>query len=404
MALKRQLGLKKATKAKKQKTSADDATSKPVNTVTPEGLASEEQQDQITIELGEDIDAEDEISQLVALYDTWKKSPQESPKPLLFGVIHECDRLLRNEDAKSPLPVGFHNIYALSLLDMAEFAEKSAEKVSKKNKKKQDKDQDVSKPKEDTSDAFIKAAIERVTLGLEKHKNSPVLLLTKAKAKVALVDDMMKFCASDARYQTAKAAVSILSDAVKDYETAEKTIEASSDSQFRDLIDEKQLDTVKNILEISEALGALEEEEEEEEEALDSYQSDNNNEESQAIVRMANRGLGEFYLAKAYPFLAAIEGDDDDEEGEEEDTAEQTTQAKALMEKSVEYLLKAESEADPDFYVVIAEAQISLGNLHDSDSEDQKALYSEAIARLHKAERAGVGRFDELIAELEDDM
>ena len=49
----------------------------------------------------------------------------------LNGIIHECDRLLRENDSenKQPLPAVFHAIYAIALAELSKFHTEELDKV-----------------------------------------------------------------------------------------------------------------------------------------------------------------------------------------------------------------------------------------------------------------------------------
>ena len=49
-----------------------------------------------------------------------------------------------------------------------------------------------------------------------------------------------------------------------------------------------------------------------------------------------------------------------------------------LITKALDYLKQAKDEEDPETWVSIAEAMISLGNLYEVDSKEQEDLYLEA--------------------------
>lgn len=102
------------SKQKKRRLSGDEATK-------DETIALEEGSK--TIAISGDVDEDDEVGQLVALYDTaithLDKGDLETALPIINGTIHEADRILRNNVKDMPLPYNFHWVYASALLDLS---------------------------------------------------------------------------------------------------------------------------------------------------------------------------------------------------------------------------------------------------------------------------------------------
>lgn len=412
---KRPLGLAKANKNKKSKT---------------EGAKNADNTDEsrkITIEVDEEIDSDDTIGQLKALYKTYLTTKGQitnleeiedierlgTCQKILAGIIHECDHLLRNAEQSteqsSEITPDFHNVYALALLGMAAFAE--------------------SKGKErDTREDFIKAAIERIDTGLVDQDDKTVwsLYFTRAKAKVELANETLRQLeeSEDALLDEVSSAMSSqLDDAIADYEKGEQVIFSHG---MQKEYSNDQLETIEAILKIADELGAIESEMEGESldiqkkylewskerwlQILDKVPTSKGKakvaEDADNLLKIterANRGIGEYYLAVAAPMLSQFENaQDEDNEDSEPLSDKELTELKSIMGKAVESLLIAEDEEDGETLVMIAEAQISLANLYDTDSEEQKGLYSEAIIRLKKAQRLGFGSYQELISELEE--
>ncbi|KAA8915709.1 hypothetical protein TRICI_002152 [Trichomonascus ciferrii] len=443
--VKRPQGLNKSSKSKKKQR---------VTSELPSGNGGEPEQ--VTIELDHEVDPDDELGQLNALYDTFVNSPVDnngfkSPK-LLYGVIHECDRLLRN--ATGALPSRFHNVYALSLLELSKFHVSEGEKRSQQSEQ-QDEDMPV-----DTTEAYIEAAIDRADVGLAADEKSPDLLFTRAKAEIALISVKINdvTLTPGVRYMVAVEMIENIQKAIKDYEVAESIILDSPESDANKkkgcLYTKDQLDTIESLLKIAENFNSLEYEREiapfetnsdpafekvdgpllaEQQRKLAEWSKkrweqilekvpegkgkgktpEEDGDHSYAVIRRANRGMGEYYLSISAPIISRLEasddddGDDDDDDDDDEEVTEEKLNdfqtAKGLLTKAIEYLLKAEhdSEHDAAVYPLIAEAQISLANLLDNDSDEQNVLYNEAVARLKKAQRLGYGDYQEQIAELE---
>ena len=65
-----------------------------------------------------------------------------------------------------------------------------------------------------------------------------------------------------------------------------------------------------------------------------------------------------------------------------------------MITKALDYLKQAKDEEDPETWVSIAEAMISLGNLYEVDKE-QEDLYLEAEKILKRANNVTNGKFQE---------
>ncbi|QEL63423.1 hypothetical protein CJJ09_005625 [Candidozyma auris] len=109
MAPKRPLGLGKAAK-KKHKGAENGSASENNGTSSDVAVASElpkekspenstEGADELTVELGAEIDANDAVGQLAALWRTYFVS-EEKKELVLNGIIHECDRILRKANSE----------------------------------------------------------------------------------------------------------------------------------------------------------------------------------------------------------------------------------------------------------------------------------------------------------------
>lgn len=450
--VKRPQGLNKSSKTKKKQKVNDDNADEQANT------NDTTEPEQVTIEMDNEVDPDDELGQLNALYDTFLTSPVDnnglkSPK-LLYGVIHECDRLLRN--STSDLPSRFHNVYALSLLELSRFQETEGEKNESKNEQQHG----------DTAEAYIEAAIERAEIGLVNDSKNSDLLFTRTKAQVALIsvkiNDMT--LSPGERYKSAVELIDKVEKAVKDYEEAESIILDNPDGDYKKkrgcLYTKDQLDTIESVLKVAENFSSLEYAKEissfetnpdpifleiensllgEEQVKLAEWSKnrweqilnkipeskgksktpEEDGDHSYMVIRRANRGMGEYYLSISAPIINRLETSDDDDGEEEEEEEEKSDDeekelteeqaknialAKEYLSKAIEYLLKAENDdsaEDAAVYPLIAEAQISLANLLDNDSDEQNVLYNEAVSKLKKAQRLGYGDYQEQIAELE---
>ncbi|AOW04447.1 uncharacterized protein YALI1_D27995g [Yarrowia lipolytica] len=375
---KRPLGLNKANKSKKKKLdSAEKAEKAVAKEISPENDESAEPAPALTL----DADEEDDMGQLESLYKNWTSSERDSPR-ILHGVVHECDSLLQKAKGEG-LPARFHEIYAASLLDLAEFADKK-----KPVKKKKVKSDDVAP---ETSDMFVDAALERVETGLEQYPEDAGLLFVKSRALKQDIDEKMSAVSKEERKETAKKMISQLNKILEVFKLAQK--HAST-------VTPAQLDVVEELIELSGALESVVKQSDISETTLVACEKFYNeilaSEKDENTVKKAHRGVGTCKMIVADSLLDLLDDDDEDND----DTVEL---AKKNLKAAIEHFQKSETDEDGEFMVTLAETMIQYGNLFETESDDQKKWYGEAVKRLRQAQRLGVGKYDEMILELEDD-
>ncbi|EGW33414.1 uncharacterized protein SPAPADRAFT_60771 [Spathaspora passalidarum NRRL Y-27907] len=118
------------------------------------------------------------------------------------------------------------------------------------------------------------------------------------------------------------------------------------------------------------------------------------------------RRLGQSYLQEAEipsSVFTSLSYDDDykDEEELHGLTQEEAqVAAQELIARALKYLTQAEDKEEPETWVDIAEAMISLGNLYDVDSEEQESLYKDAEAILNKANNVTNGKYKDVLDNL----
>lgn len=161
--------------------------------------------DSKTIALPGDLDEDDELGQLCALYSTAVVAIQEmrigAALPVLNGTIHEADRMLRNTPDGTLLPFEFHRVYACALVDMSLLIEDEKAKMGEKGKD------------------FIDAALERCNLGLENGQGDGVgaLKCTKARAICRRVQNLMaqKGCDLESSIASAQEAMTLIDESFR---------------------------------------------------------------------------------------------------------------------------------------------------------------------------------------------
>lgn len=407
---KRQLGLGKAAKSKKQKSNPADVQS--------------EKQESLTVELNEEADADDEFAQLQALWKTYSQLDKDN-ELMVNGVIHECDRLLRNSEKPETLPQSFHAVYALALAELAKF-----------------------KPEE--TNEWFQASLERLDTVLEKAADSIDLNFAKCLVLLARIPLQYISCMeTTAKIGDIPDLAEMLDTALAAYEVAEAQCETKKDYARFNTETMDILQALDDVLDMVDNFCKVETEEKEEKEDEDEdYDDDDEDEEViqlaedhplhgvqnndkynqwwrdhtvQFLKNVANREddtahlerelcarLGQSYLQEAetpgnvYTTLKY----DDDYAGLEELEGLTINEAQNIAQKcykqALEYLKKAQDSDDPDTWVLVAEAMISLGNIYDMESPEQERWYSEAEAILVRANKATQGRYAEILANLRE--
>lgn len=450
MGSKRHLGLGKASKAKKQK--QQDTKEKEAED------SSNGESKQLTVELSEEVDPDDDLAQLKALWKT-AQSSEEKDQLIYNGIIHECDRLLREHAAqengdkeqessnkKITLPDFFHSIYALALVELAVFE---------------------SEDKQNVSDLFD-AALERIELGFEKHDSSIDLLL--AQSKILLDQISLQFVrnleVSSEVGESLPDLSTILDKALNSYEKAEEKSQKIQKDAFYGSKMLEVLDTLDSLLQIIDDFGedkveADESDDEEDEdvpkvelskkhplfnirnnEKYDSWwrnhtitlfdyiekqltdegvnltslstdthtllkekKADEN--EKLALRREVSKSLGQSYLQEAETpsnIFTALTYDDEYADYKELDGLSKESSREIsidLLTTALKYLKLAQDKDEPDSWVAVAECLISLGNLYELDSKEQEDHYTQAEKILETANNVTNGKYDSILENLQ---
>lgn len=387
--VKRPQGLHKAAlaKKKKQRTEApsDNGVAPPKEKNQEEQLEDDEEDaPEFQFQLDEDVDPNNELECLYAMYKAYEKAG--FPAKHLFPLIHTSDNVMRLHSKKlegteekneaidlipETLPALFHNIYATSLLAMSrvveddeedEEEEEEEEEKEKKKSKKKDEDQ------KDTPKDFIEAALERVSKGIEEHPDSYELLFTRARALIFQIGEKLKRDTLLTFQEYPTELLPSLKQAQADFEAAEALVLAAAvaaDAANEKKYTQQEVVTLQLLGDVAEHIGTnwmlasrdLEEEEEEElndddEEDLPKYVADlkrlqdacldwikdryvnmakageDSKGKSQAqsrsflLQREANLGIGKYFLAKAAPYIEEYEEIMGEDEDDEDDDNE----------------------------------------------------------------------------------
>lgn len=400
---KRTLGLGKRNKEKKRK--VENSTSNERKDSPTPGA------EQIQVELDENADPDNELVQLKGLWNNYFHSDRES-EYVLNGIVHECDRLLREADkdekAKSLLNDEFHAFYALALSELTIF--KAAQES-----------EDISQ--------YFDNALERAELGLERAPDSDLLKLVIAKIIIQSIP--LQFVS---KLTVDSKAADVPVDLFEQLEKAKNNFNGQSNVElgfevlqmFDDLLDILENFGLENN--VDEGLDSDDEEELEpivlkKSHPLRRLQESipanyvwlretmqrlfEQVEDPKIRIDMA-RSLGHLFLKAAEEPSSVFlqQYDDDSAEGSNEtekvqkDAKEAQKEALSHTITALDYLKKAQVEDEPKTWVEVAEAHIDLGNLYDYQSAEQEKAYQTAEDILKKANRASHGKFQDILDNL----
>lgn len=409
---KRPLGLGKSKKQKKQKVTSDGTDSK-----------SEQSPNQIHIVLDDDSNLDDELVQLKGFWGSFTKDPEN--QLVLNGVVHECDRLLRNqEEEKLNLDEEFHSIYAQALAELTVFLG----------------DEENEKKKYRLMNDFFETALDRIQTGLEQNPDSKLLLLVKSKVTFQRIP--LQYVSTLGLKDTNGDELQLnelLEDAKKSFSHVKNQERLIHNVLlgFYDLLD--IVESFEGRIELEDGLDSDNEDEEidivlDEKHPLKKIKhqlknnynwleqnlrfaydnlkllplSEDNREELIALRRDTARTLGQVYLKFAEQpskEFARLMYDSDDEDNSENAISGSSTEdiqklAMSYVQSAIKYLMEAEDKDDPQSWVDIAEALIELGNIHDFESSEQEKAYSDAEAILKKANKATHGKYKDILENL----
>lgn len=456
---------------------------------------------QVTIEIEGD-DPDNELAQLKGMYKAFTfEEDEETAVKLLHGVIHECDGMLRNCPQDKPLPASFHDVYALALLGMARFEDGNGEEEEEEPLNSNSKefilaaldraDRGLEYEKDSWELLFTRAKINmaladellssadplvRYSIGCDKvipildeaindYENAERIVLAVHDNNKKYTSDQVDSIGMLLQIGDSLGALEMeLNNGLyekDDEDDDEDDVDDEDDDEDKNSgNDEENGHSIKSGNEIDDKKSSTTNLQKAQRRYLEwskarweqiltkvpqgkgkGVSPEDDGDHSYAIVRRANRGMGEYYLAMAGPLLNDLEAQSDDDDGDDDDEDDnndddnndddnsdddndndgdkgnETTvlankpttkseidtlcQAKEYLETALQYLLKAEHEDTPSTYVLIAEAQISLANLYPVESDEQILLYSEAVSRLKRAQRLGHGNYQDLINDLQ---
>lgn len=442
MAPKRPLGLGQAAKAKKAKKDAEPQNSdlkngdvanvkKAENGATNGHKEGAKDSEELTLELDAEVDANDAVGQLAALWSLYFAS-EEKKELVLNGIIHECDRILRKAHQESrtesdeenvEITGRFYAVYSLALSNLAFFHTEEKEKV----------------------EAFFNEAMERITRGEELFPESVDVLIAKARIminKFALT--VISRLNIDSKVEQ-KTGAQLLDECLTQWERAERLSSKQNQYDYYNVESLDFLQALDDLLDVVDNFGQdhaegedSDAEDDEDEVKLDEnhplYSIKNTDKYNQwwrdhLIIFLENldkrlsgeekhgknhpltslrrdlcKRLGQSYLMEAeepsniYTTLTYYAKDKKEMNGLTKEQAQKASQE--LFSTALKYLKDSQDEDEPETWVNVAEAMISLGNVHDLDSPEQEKAYKEAEDILTRANNATNGKFEDILHNL----
>lgn len=405
---KRALGLGQKNKEKKRKVESD---------VVQDSREATPGADQISVEMDDNADLDDEFSQLKGLWQTYFHSDREN-EYVLNGIVHECDRLLRQsgEDAKirESLNDEFHAIYALALSELTIFKAGEEEEETKNGK---------------AVSEFFENALERCELGLTSFAESQLLKLVVAKIIIQRIPlEYVSQLKVDSKADVLKVDLNAqLERAKENFNVYKGDLELTFEvlQMFDDL-----LDIVENFGHESDIDEGLDSDDEEELAPADlspkhplyklqqnlpkNYQwlreqmtqLLNAVAEQDKLYKNVVRSVGHLYLKAAEEptstFMRLQYGDDEEPSSDDKNCKAAQKDALNYTRQALEFLEKGQVQDEPETWVEVAEAYIDLGNLYDYQSKDQEKSYQVAEKILKKANKASHGKFQDILDNLLD--
>lgn len=421
---KRPLGLGSKNREKKQKLNNDDDSSS--SNKLPASV------NQIQVELDDNCDPDNEIVQLRGLWESYSKSNKDD-ELILNGIVHECDRLLReSQQNQSILPDEFHAIYSLALSELTIF--KAGEQVMSEDRREEKK---LESKKNKVISEFFATALERCELGLNQYTESQLLKLVKAKVLLQQIplQYISHLKVSDTngeqlglynKLQIAKENISILPDhkdlvfevlemfddlldIVKNFgreDEIDEGLDSDDDElpevnlstehplyKIRESIDDNYVFFREKLVELFETMKKpeLDTEEESENQEFKLYK---------AVARRLGQSFLQLSEEPSYVFTELTYNGNESSEINKLSAKDAQKTALDLVSKAIKYFEEAKEKYDPQTWVDIAEATIDLGNLYDYESKEQESAYIKAEKILEKANKASHGKYKDILDNL----
>lgn len=303
----------------------------------------EEVKPEIEIEIDGDVDDE-ELSEVYGLFA--KLQSERDPK-IARGLIHECDRLLRERDEKDlTLPSKFHVVYAGSLLSLADPA-----------------------IIDNQADEFRAAGLERIAIGLESLEEDTESAIVSGIAAQEIIQFLHTQIEEGKVKTESKSWLSKAVDLIKS-KTVNSEIAKAAFKFVQLLEDLNPVDETDDVIDV------LKTHKESDDDATKSW---------------ANCALGTFYLNKAAQSDSSAESVDDIN--------------KDILNQAITHLRDGLNDENTQSFVMLAEGLLQLAGVieeEEDSTEDVGEVYSEALRHLKKAQLLGHEDLREIIESLEE--
>ncbi|KAJ3213263.1 inhibitor of Brome mosaic virus [Dinochytrium kinnereticum] len=390
---KRPGGLKQAAAA----ASVDQAQEAPKKKLKLSGKdGSAEDTIQVPIAAGSDDDNVNEFAELKAIFDSalskLGEGDAEEGSMLLRGVIHECDRILRvrdsadSTDGLEPLTWEFHFIYGSALYKLGLLT--------------MNDDEEEEKGDDESTLAFLDAAVERFETGLEDEAAQKDWTLHQALGRV-LIEKANILIRSHTKGKTTKKKTSE-ADLDATVKTAITHFKKTIANLPKDHFEEEAINVAEALIRHAEFCSDFDKHEELSDLArswLESVLKEN------PKSYTALKCKGSSFLGRANVILDLSEGGDvahsDELEGSIDEALSCLQDAKALYQST---------ETDVNLLLLLGEALVNKGNLFDEREEKDQAdeCYREAVKCFKKVESEDAGalpdQFDAFIKSWEEDF
>lgn len=447
---KRKLGLGKV-RAKKQKLDLEEKkdngatgnAEKPGDGEGGEG-GSNTNEELLTVELANEVNPDDPLSQLCGLWKTWKDGERNN-ELILNGIINECDRILRNTVENGgteavTLNDHFYSIYGQAMCDLSKF-----------------------KPDVEVK-AWIDNSLERIDEGCDRYGADNIRLMF-ARSYILLNRIAIQYIAQmnvDSKKEEFPGLKKAFDEFIDTWNAAVAESEKQKDSSlFREAWVLEILNIFDDLLDIVDKFGTQMSEvvdsdsdsdndadagearepaaadalhtaefEISEDHPLHAIQNDDaynvfwrdsmlkfrdlmdaDADADAKLRRSVHDKLGQSFLMQAeepIAFYNSFQYDTDDTAHAAHDADDATAHAAAaaraaaedLVSHAVHHLRQTHDDHDPKTWVNLAEALITYGNLLDLDGPDQNAAYAEAERLLRRANNACHGRYQDILDSL----